>query len=1009
MTRRNTADLIYRITPTVAIFLIFLLSSRCLAVDRTLLHVSVKDGLAGNFVNCIWQDEKRFIWLGTENGLQRFDGYRFRELYSETPDRSLPPGPVRQILADKEHHLWLRMNTMIGVYDFNRHHFTIALTEGINVAASELYAEPDGSLLLVQQHIYRLDPATNRFKPWLGGIIPSDWIVRSLQQEPNTNYLWICADKGAGIYDASKKQFYTKEYNPLHIDLLNRLTENIISMRFDQDRTVWILQWKLNGRQVLYHFQKGALQPVLISNRQGMQVARLDIAGGRTWVYGDNVLAYYDKNSDGLNYINSTGAAADINFNKISKVFSDVDNTVWLATDNGLYIYADKPATVFKQVVTSSDRDVTFCQTFRQGFVLGTWGGGVRYFTAPAGGGDPREVPAFSSQIYATETAYNKLYHAPWCMAAYSLNGHLYFGCQGGGLIDHDPMTKISLFSLPAVFEGHTVRQIVEDKRQRLWFGLQSGQLIRLDQTGSYQKVMNVGSPIVKMFVDSHGLLWVATAGSGLAVIDPVKGIIKEKYTSRQENEAGLSTDQIHDAVQVNDSLYAIACSANFDILDRTHLRLRHYSVYDGFPQPYARTVIADHDQNLWLSTPGGLVKFDPAKNAFRSFDDQGNPLATSNQADLSDRSVILPSGRLVFAGGTTCLSFDPRALESKGIPGNVVLTDMVIGNKHLGPNDMIPQDTRLLYDQNSITVQFVTLDYLRHDLTYYYKLDGADNADWIKADRSMTAAFPSLKPRDYTLLVRCAGPDGLSGNITSFAFTVRPAFWQTWWFMLIVFCAFAFPLFMIYRARVRRLFALQQLREKVATDLHDDIGSTLTSIGILSEMATAKISDRELATDYLHRISANSQEMMDAMDDIVWAIQPSNDTIQMIVARMREYASAVLEPKDIFYRIENDEKLDQVKLSMDVRRNLFLIFKEALNNTVKYAGAGEVSISLRVSQSLLQMTIKDNGDGFDTGKNYNGNGLKNMAKRAGSIGGKIELFSSPGQGTTISLKVPVT
>jgi signal transduction histidine kinase len=200
----------------------------------------------------------------------------------------------------------------------------------------------------------------------------------------------------------------------------------------------------------------------------------------------------------------------------------------------------------------------------------------------------------------------------------------------------------------------------------------------------------------------------------------------------------------------------------------------------------------------------------------------------------------------------------------------------------------------------------------------------------------------------------------------------------------------------------------MEKLRNRVARDLHDDMGSTLSTINILSAMAKTKMNvDAVKTSEYLTKISDNSQRMMEAMDDIVWSIKPSNDSLQRITARMREFATNVLEAKDMALRFEVDEKVCDIKLNMAARRDFFLIFKEAVNNVAKYSKANTVTISVACKNRRLLMKVKDDGVGFATGR-ADGNGLSNMQKRADAMNGSISIISAPGKGTEVVMSIPI-
>jgi signal transduction histidine kinase len=219
--------------------------------------------------------------------------------------------------------------------------------------------------------------------------------------------------------------------------------------------------------------------------------------------------------------------------------------------------------------------------------------------------------------------------------------------------------------------------------------------------------------------------------------------------------------------------------------------------------------------------------------------------------------------------------------------------------------------------------------------------------------------------------------------------------------------------LYYLHHLRIQRLLHVEKVRTRLARDLHDDMGSTLSTINILSNMALKKAdSDHKTAKEYMSRISNNSSRMMEAMDDIVWSINPVNDNMRKVAARMKEFAGNSLEAQDINYIFHIDEDAKDLGFDMETRRGIFLIFKEAINNILKYAQATEVSISMQVQKKWFVITIADNGIGFDPNKQvaaHRGNGLKNMHKRAeGMNGGKLNIETALGKGTTLLLKIPL-
>jgi signal transduction histidine kinase len=415
-----------------------------------------------------------------------------------------------------------------------------------------------------------------------------------------------------------------------------------------------------------------------------------------------------------------------------------------------------------------------------------------------------------------------------------------------------------------------------------------------------------------------------------------------------------------------------------------------------------------DRNGSLWIITSNGLCRYNPVNKQINVYGRKDGVILAER---TSNADFLCSNNYIVFGGGNAMVMFDPNVFSSTKTPPNVTITDFKIYNQFV-PVDSLMQhpEVKLQNDENSISIYFASLSYTQRDkLTYYYKMEGIDK-DWVRADRSYYANYSLLPPGTYTFKVYCENIDGKrSAKITELVIRIKPPFWRTWWFMSTLMFVVALLIYAVHDLRVNRLLAVEKLRNRVARDLHDDMGSTLSTINILSSMAKSKMTaDPVKTTEYLGKISDNSQRMMEAMDDIVWSIKPSNDSMQKISARMREFATNVLEAKDMDLEFFMDDDVYDVKLNMEKRRDFFLIFKEAVNNAAKYSKASRVSIHVSLQHKMLVLTVKDNGVGFDVVAADGGNGLGNMHKRADAMNGRINIESDEGEGSAITLSIPL-
>jgi signal transduction histidine kinase len=243
-----------------------------------------------------------------------------------------------------------------------------------------------------------------------------------------------------------------------------------------------------------------------------------------------------------------------------------------------------------------------------------------------------------------------------------------------------------------------------------------------------------------------------------------------------------------------------------------------------------------------------------------------------------------------------------------------------------------------------------------------------------------------------------------------SYSFGITPPWWGTWWFYALCTVVVTASVYALFRYRLNQKLIAFELRNAISRDLHDDVGSTLSSIGFLSSMALEDVdTNKEKAHNTLNSINESAHKMLDAMNDIIWDIQPQNDTLNSIVVRMISFASEILEAKKIAVYFNVQENVKQLRLNLKVRHDFLVIYKEAVNNLAKYSEASEAKINLEFHSPFLILTISDNGKGFDPQILSSGNGLKNMQSRAKKIGAIYQLHTAPGKGTVITLKVKPT
>jgi signal transduction histidine kinase len=246
-------------------------------------------------------------------------------------------------------------------------------------------------------------------------------------------------------------------------------------------------------------------------------------------------------------------------------------------------------------------------------------------------------------------------------------------------------------------------------------------------------------------------------------------------------------------------------------------------------------------------------------------------------------------------------------------------------------------------------------------------------------------------------------GAEEQAGEETSLSFRIHSPFYQTVWFYSLIVIGILSLLYTLHRYRMRHVLKVERLRLRIASDLHDDIGSTLSSISLLSEMASQYDKESVLAKA-LSKIGTDSRSVLNAMDDIIWSVNPQNDSLSSLAVRLREYAIPMCESKNILFHLNVDEAIYSLRLGMEERRNIFLIVKEAINNAVKHSGCQNLWVVF-TKKVELEMEVRDDGCGFDPASPTSRNGIVNIKHRASKIGGTLQLHSVKGAGTRVTLR----
>ena len=495
-----------------------------------------------------------------------------------------------------------------------------------------------------------------------------------------------------------------------------------------------------------------------------------------------------------------------------------------------------------------------------------------------------------------------------------------------------------------------------EDRLGQIWIAFHGG-LVRYSHGASTFFTARDGMPpgdVLNMHVDHAGRLWLASAQSGLIrVNDP--GTTRPAFVS-YTTANGLSGNNIRIIVEDASGFLYIGGGQGLDRFDPATSRVKHYGTADGLPPGVLTSTVRDKQGELWFGMVNGLARMKP----------------------VIEKATPPPAVWI-------------SALRVAGEPAPV----SPLGEREMSLPDLAP-------GRNHMQIDFAALGFGSGNLRYQYRLEGTA-ADWTMPSEQRTVSYASLAPGRYRFLVRAIDADGLmSPAAATVSFTVLGPIWQRWWFLTIAALLTAVSIQRLYRYRVARLVQIANMRTHIATDLHDDIGANLTRIALLSEVAKGGDDDGPLAS-----IARIARESVSSMGDIVWAINPKRESVVDLIRRMRQHAEEVLTSRAMALRFDATTVPDALRLAMDVRRDLLLIFKEAVNNAARHASCSTVTIDVRVEHSRMTLVIADDGIGFDASAASDGNGLDSMRRRAARLKGTLDIASAPGA-TVLTLTFPL-
>lgn len=1008
---------------------VFLLSSGARPQSHSLRfdHLTTRDGLSQDIVTCIAQDAKGFMWFGTEDGLNRYDGYSIRVYKSNPADSTtLAWNSVNAMLVDREGRLWVSASG-VNLYDERTDRFVRFVNSPAdpfslpNDHVTAFTQDSTGALwAATDEGIARLDFPSKRWKryshnPDDATTLGSNLALSLMTDRSGT--LWVGTQDGLNRFDAASGKF-TRFLTTGH-PTEGRSRNAIVSIFEDFGGTLWL--GTNGGGLIRFDPRTGAAKRYLSTPGSPSTVGHNVIfavnagPGGRLWIGHFAGLDVFDPSTGRFeHYGQSLTDPEGIGGERVYAIYPDKDGAMWLGSYHGgieRYDPQRHKFSLFRSVPvggsTRSDGNIyAILEDSQQRIWVGTQTGLA--VLKPV-------YSAYGPELHPTSLA--PPVGSGAVIALFEDSRHnIWIGHEKPGVLERANEKG----QITARYPYPGVQTIAEDETGQLWFGtLDEGIICYSPKSGRTTRYRNKpedpdglwGDGSRCLFADQKGSVWLGS-NTGRECVNRFD-LVTRRFVHYPYNAADTNSMPAADARAMYQDpsgvLWFGFWGSGLTKYEPLLNRFTRYYDKQGLPSNYVKGILADDHQRLWISTERGLSRFEPKTGMFRNY-----TVEDGLQGDRfwSGSALRTSNGYMYFGGNQGLNMFHPDSVRDDRVAPIVRLTNFKVFDKPLLLPDAIwnIRSLELSYRQDFLSFEFVALDYSSPERNRYaYKLEGFDR-DWVDAGDRRYAAYTHLNGGSYVFRVIASNSDGVwNKEGTSLSIVIDPPYWQTLWFRLLVALTIGGILYTVYRLRIARLLAVERLRQRIAQDLHDDVGTNLSTIAMASQSLTRrrKRGSGQEAMEALERIGAVAQRTTDQMKDIVWVLKTNNDSLDDIVAKMREVANQLLGGMRHTFSTPSEGLPEKVDL--EFKRNVFLFYKECLNNIVKHARATEVTIRVEFTSGMFSLQVEDNGKGFVEADVTPGSGLQNLRDRGRQIGGSVSITSKSGGGTRVLLVVKTT
>jgi two-component sensor histidine kinase/ligand-binding sensor domain-containing protein len=963
-------------------------------------HLDREGGLSNNNAFSIYADSKSFLWLGTFNGLNRFDGSTCR-VYK--PFNSNIKGlNFSNLIEDKKGDLWSTSETGLNHYTRKTDSFEV------------IDCIKDGKL-----HHYIPFYVDDENKIWLiiegEGIIVYNPSLKSYKKISNKKVEF--AKVSSHLYQKVKRIFYADSNPGLNVLSVNNEKEGELKTFFDGKKQPSIdvaryffiendsLAWVTNNLLGLIKFNFISHQFQVFNSFQNIKIRNLTTVAFRPnstqFFIGSNDLGVLIFDSNKAKFIQQIKHIPTNPYSLKSNWTED------LVIDNNQNLFVN----ILGWGIDFTNLNTSNTQKWLKKEDVNEYGADANDVSYAYIGKKNVYAKLQSGQSFKLDFEGNIMSDKKDIIGVSSLfrsSDNIIYGTEHGSISiyneDLEPKQKFLLDEkLKTKDQTYSMTEISSNE---FVVGAAKGLYCLKRKDGKY-KIQEIDE-LKNADFEISNFVYFDKKTQQLFILSKwwsnfnIATRIKEKWVLQPRLKLEASVFNIVPDIFDTNKLWFCSNKGllKFDV--KTH----KYDIWDeakGLPDNSVTTFLPQKSGDFWLITNRGVSFYNNKSKVFKNFSTKDG--ATSSEYDWYGNN-LLPDGRMMFAGTDGITIIDPKQFNTS-TPPKLYITDIKINEKNLATADYVGESSSLNLkpDENSFSIDFVGIDYAKpQSIRLQYQLQGFDN-EWITTINPANIHFSNVPDNTYIFKIRALSDNGKITAEKSLMINIATPFWLTWWFRLLILGILVGLTYAFYRYRINQLLEMQAVRNRISTDLHDEIGATLSGIGILSTIAKQQVEVSHPANALLGRITDDALTVGNAIDDIVWSINPNNDDLDNIIARMRRHSSELFDAKNIDYQIVTPENTEDIKLTMDQRREVYLIFKEAINNLLKYAESSKVNIEVKIQNRKFSLLIADNGIGFDTSKTSSRNGIKNMKNRAEKLKGKLLIESAPEKGTKVNLE----